>query len=107
MLFLPSLLGKANSITFNDISFFFLRFYLFIHERHMERETEAETLAEGEAGSMHWEPDVGIDPGSPGSHPGPKAGTKLLHHPGIPLMTFLISFLTTLLITFFQPHWFC
>ena len=29
---------------------FFLRFYLFIHERHTER--EAETQAEGEAGSM-------------------------------------------------------
>ena len=28
-----------------------------------EREREAETQAEGEAGSMHWEPDVGFDPG--------------------------------------------
>ena len=33
---------------------------------------------------MHWEPDVGFDPGSPGSHPGPKAGAKPLRHPGIP-----------------------
>ena len=33
---------------------------------------------------MHWEPDVGLDPGSPGSRPGPKAGAKLLRHPGIP-----------------------
>uniref|UniRef100_A0A8C0MBR0 Core Histone H2A/H2B/H3 domain-containing protein n=2 Tax=Canis lupus TaxID=9612 RepID=A0A8C0MBR0_CANLF len=33
---------------------------------------------------MHREPDVGFDPGSPGSHPGPKAGTKPLCHPGIP-----------------------
>ena len=32
-----------------------------------EREREAETQAEGEAGSMHREPDVGFDPGSPGS----------------------------------------
>lgn len=30
--------------------FFFLRFYLFIHERHREKR-EAETQAEGEAGS--------------------------------------------------------
>ena len=45
---------------------------------------ERETQAEGEAGSMHREPDVGFDPGSPGSRPGPKAGTKLLRHPGIP-----------------------
>ena len=47
-------------------------------------EREAETQTEGEAGSMHWEPDVGFDPGSPGSRPGPKAGAKLLRHPGIP-----------------------
>ena len=49
-----------------------------------QREREAETQAEGEAGSMHREPDVGFDPGSPGSRPGPKAGAKLLRHPGIP-----------------------
>ena len=49
-----------------------------------EREREAETQAEGEAGSMHWDPDVGFDPGSPGSRPGPKAGAKPLRHPGIP-----------------------
>ena len=29
-----------------------------------ERERGAETQAEGEAGSMHREPDVGFDPGS-------------------------------------------
>ena len=34
---------------------------------------------------MHWEPDVGFDPWSPGSRPGPKAGAKPLRHPGIPL----------------------
>ena len=32
-----------------------------------ERERAAETQAEGETGSMHREPDVGFDPGSPGS----------------------------------------
>ena len=47
-----------------------------------QREREAETQAEGEVGSMHWEPDVGLDPGSPGSRPGPKAGAKPLCHPG-------------------------
>ena len=34
---------------------------------------------------MHREPDVGFDPGSPGSRPGPKAGAKPLRHPGIPV----------------------
>ena len=64
----------------------FLNFFLlFIYDSHTEREREAETQAEGEAGSMHREPDVGFDPGSPGSCPGPKAGAKLLHHPGIPV----------------------
>ena len=50
-----------------------------------QRERETETQAEREAGSMHQEPDVGFDPGSPGSRPGPKAGAKPLRHPGIPL----------------------
>ena len=56
----------------------------------MEGETEPKTQAEtepetqAEAGSMHREPDVGFDPGSPGSRPGPKAGAKPLRHPGIP-----------------------
>ena len=53
-----------------------------------EREREAETQAKGEAGSMHREPDVGFDPGSPGSRPGPKAGAKPLRHPGIPTLSF-------------------
>uniref|UniRef100_A0A8C0LV64 Methyltransferase HEMK2 n=1 Tax=Canis lupus dingo TaxID=286419 RepID=A0A8C0LV64_CANLU len=53
-----------------------------------QREREAETQAEGEAGSMHREPDVGFNPGSPGSRPGPKAGAKPLRHPGIPTPKF-------------------
>ena len=62
----------------------FFLIYLFIIVTQGEREREAETQAEGEAGSMHWEPDVGFDPRSPGSRPGPKAGAKPLRHPGIP-----------------------
>ena len=57
---------------------------MIVTEREREREREAETQADGEAGSMHQEPDVGFDPGSPGSRPGPKAGAKPLRHPGIP-----------------------
>ena len=34
------------------LPYFFLRFYLFIHETHTHTHTEAETQAEGEAGSM-------------------------------------------------------
>uniref|UniRef100_A0A8I3PCL0 ubiquitinyl hydrolase 1 n=1 Tax=Canis lupus familiaris TaxID=9615 RepID=A0A8I3PCL0_CANLF len=53
----------------NLLNFFLL---LFIYDSHRERERQRHR--QGEAGSMHWEPDVGFDPGSPGSHPGPKAG---------------------------------
>ena len=40
--------------------------------RDTERGREAETQAEGEAGPMQGA-RVGLDPGSPGSHPGLKA----------------------------------
>ena len=30
-------------------------------------------------------PDAGLDPGTPGSHPEPKADIQLLNHPGVPL----------------------
>ena len=60
--------------------FFFLRFYLFIHERHRER--KAETWAEGEAGSLQgilqcrtWFQD-------PGSRPETTADAQQLSHPG-------------------------
>ena len=56
-----------------------------------ERERERE--AEREAGSMHREPDVGLDPGSPGSRPGPRAGAKPLRHAGIPPFFHLFLFL--------------
>ncbi|XP_072581970.1 E3 ubiquitin ligase RNF121 isoform X6 [Vulpes vulpes] len=42
---------------------------------------------------MHRKPDVGFDPGSPGSRPGPKAGAKPLRHPGIPHTDFYSSFI--------------
>ena len=55
-------------------------------ERERERERERETETEGEAGSNR-EPDVGLNPGTLVSHPGLKAGTQLLSHPGIPWLT--------------------
>ena len=74
-----------TEVAFNRFFFFFFKdfiFYFFIIVT--QREREAETQAQGEAGSMHLEPDVGFDPRSPGSRPGPKACAKLLRHPGIP-----------------------
>ena len=54
-----------------------------------ERERQRHRQREKQAGSMHWEPDVGFDPRSPGSPPGPKAGAKPLRHPGIPEINLL------------------
>ena len=43
-------------------------------QRHRRREKQAP-----------WRtPDAGLDPATPGSCPGPKAGAKPLSHPGIP-----------------------
>ena len=58
----------------------FLKIYLFTidigRQRHRQREKQAPLR----------EPDMGLNPWSPGSHPGPKAGTKPLSPPGIPVL---------------------
>ena len=41
-------------------------------------------IGRGEKQAPGREPDVGLDPGTPGPRPRPKAGAKLLSHPGIP-----------------------
>ena len=50
-----------------------------------ERERERQRHRRREKQAPCREPDVGLDPGTPGSRPRPKAGAKLLSHPGIPL----------------------
>ena len=47
-------------------------------QRHKQREKHAPCR----------EPDEGLDPRTPGSHPGPKAGAKPLSHPGVPRRVF-------------------
>ena len=49
-------------------------------QRHRQREKQA----------LCREPDAGLDPRTPGSHPGPKTGAKPLSHPGIPSSKFSI-----------------
>ena len=53
---------------------------LFIHERHRQRDRERERERERERGyrqrekqAPRREPDVGLNPGAPGSHPGLQA----------------------------------
>ena len=68
--------------------FFFLRFYLFIHERHRAHAREAEIQAEGEAGSMQGAQRVTRSQVSR-IMPWTKGGTKPLSHPGCPNITIL------------------
>ena len=75
--------------------------YLFMRERERERQRHRQRE---EAGSMHRELDVGFDPGSPGSRPGPKAGTKPLRHPGIPCFVFLVSSVLNMGLEFMTPR---
>ena len=52
---------------------------LFIHERHRERERQRLRQREKRA-------DVGLDPGTLGSHPEWRADAQQLSHPGVPYM---------------------
>ena len=52
--------------------------------RDPEREKQRHRQREREKQAPFREPDVGLDPRSPGSGPGARAGTKPLSHPGIP-----------------------
>ena len=56
-----------------------------------DTERERQRCRQWEKEALCKEPDVGLDPGSPGSRPGPKAGTQLLSHPGIPCLYPLIA----------------
>ena len=49
---------------------------------HTERKRGRDT-GRGRSRLHALEPDVGFDPGSPGSGPGPKAGAKPLRHLGV------------------------
>ena len=52
---------------FQDVFFFFFFKFLFIYDSHRERERQRHRQREKQAPCR--EPDVGLDPRSPGSHP--------------------------------------
>ena len=58
--------------------------YLFMIDGERERERERQRDRQREKQAPCRKPDVGFDPRTPGSCPGPKAGAKPLSHPGIP-----------------------
>ena len=62
--------------------FFFLRFYLFLRDTERERQRHRQR----EKQVPCWEPDVKLDPGSPGSR-WAEGSAKPLSHPRIPNTT--------------------
>ena len=57
----------------------------------MQRERERQRHRSREKQAPCREPDVGLDPGSPGSRSGLKVGAKALRHPGVPQLYHLQS----------------
>ena len=72
---------------------FLKKFYLFMRGRERERERERERQRHRQRKKQVpcREPDVGLDPGTPGSRPEPKADAQPLSHPGIPNLVYSIT----------------
>ena len=58
--------------------------YLFMRNTHRKRQRHRQKEKQATCG----EPDAGLDPKTPGSHPEPKADAQPLSHPGIPVLCF-------------------
>ena len=58
---------------------------MFTHERHRERQRHRQRRSRGVCG----EPDVGLDPRTPGSHPELKAAAQPPSHPDVPVKRIL------------------
>ena len=66
---------------------YFFKDFIYLYMRDRERERERQRHRQREKQAPYREPDVGLDPRTPGSQPGPNA--QLLSHPGIPYFLFL------------------
>ena len=58
------------------LQFTFFKDFIYLFMRERERERLAERHRQREKQAPCREPDVGLDPGFPGSHPGLKAAQK-------------------------------
>ena len=82
-----SLLPKSGLCVFSQhLSLIFFKILIYLFTIDIERERQRYRQRKKQA--AYQEPDVGLDPGTPGSHLGPKAGVKPLSHPGCPCFCF-------------------
>ena len=84
----------------NTTLFYFLRFYLFVHERHRERERQIHKQREKQAPCR--ESNMGLDPRSLGSGPGLKAALNRWATQA----ALLLKFYKILYWEFFNYYWF-
>ena len=78
-----------NFLVFIVIFLSFLKKHTFIHSFIHSSERERQRHMQGEKQAPCKEPDVGLDPGTPGSHPELEAEAQPLSYPGIPIVIFL------------------
>ena len=78
-----------SSIIFSVMFYTFLKRFLFIHERHGERQRHRQR----EKQAPCKEPNVGLNTGTVGSCPELKADAQLLSHPGVPDLYFSVHML--------------
>ena len=68
-------------------SFFFFEHFIYLFTRHTQRGRDRQREKQAPCG----DPDAGLNPGTPGSRPEPKADTQPLSHPGTPRERLLIA----------------
>ena len=74
MVFIKLSKGSMAQKRFFVFVFFKDFIYLFMRDTEREREREKQRHRQRKNQAPCREPHTGLDPGSPGSHPGPKAG---------------------------------
>ena len=97
-----AMLNKRNDIKIYFLFFDFLRFYLFVHERHRERQIHRQR----EKQTPHREPDEGLDPRTLGLLTQAKGRHSTAKPPRCPkIFSFLICFIFYILLLLFFKFW--
>ena len=85
---IPSTL-QHDYVWIQDFYLFIFKDFIYLFMRDRERERQRHRQRKKQAPCR--EPDMGLNPGTPGSRPGLKADAVPLSHPGIPGSAFFLS----------------